>query len=134
MIQIATQVHRHEVSDREWEYIKGYLVVEQPESQPKKRGRPSSDARKMLNGILWISKTGAMWRNMPERYGPYTTVYGWYEKWQEDGTLESIFKALAVDADLQDMSLDSTSAKVHQSASGAKKGLMTEQTVLTTKQ
>jgi transposase len=76
----------------------------------------------MLNGILWLTKTGVMWRDLPQRYGAYTTVYGWYKRWQEGGIIEKIFKDLSGDANLKNMSLDSTCAKVHQSAAGARKG------------
>jgi transposase len=59
---------------------------------------------------------------MPERYGPYTTVYGWYAKWEKSGMLTKILSELGTEADLQDMSLDSTTAKAHQHAAGAKRG------------
>lgn len=107
---------RYELTEQEWDRIKEYFVNTQ------KTGRPRSDLRKVLNGILWIARSGAPWRDMPERYGPYTTVYGWYARWERDGLLERIFDDLKVDADLQDMSLDSTCSKVHQHAAGAKKG------------
>jgi transposase len=63
---------------------------------------------------------------MPERYGPFTTVYTWYAKWEVAGVMKNILSDLGGEADLQDMSLDSTSAKVHQHAAGAKKGALME--------
>jgi transposase len=110
--------YRHEISDSEWERIKSQLP---PENHGE--GRPSKPNRVMLNGMLWISKTGAPWRDLPERFGPWQTVYARFKKWGEDGTFQRLFETLTQDADMQDVSIDSTSCKAHQHASGAKKGV-----------
>jgi len=109
--------YRHEISDYDWERIKDQLP---PENHGE--GRPSKSNRVMLNGMLWIAKTGAPWRDLPERFGPWTTVYTRYNNWSKDGTFQKLFDALTQDADMQDVSIDSTSCKVHQHAAGAKKG------------
>jgi len=111
-------IHRHEISDADWERIKDLLP---PENHGE--GRPSKSNRIMLNGMLWIAKTGSPWRDLPERYGPWTTVYTRYNNWSKDGAFQELFNALTQDADMQDMSIDSTSCKAHQHAAGAKKGL-----------
>jgi transposase len=116
---MASGTRRYEVSDSEWERIKDFL----PPEQTGKPGRPSSDNRAALNGILWIARSGAPWRDLPERYGSWSTLYDRFARWSNAGIIEKIFNALTVDADMQDLSLDSTSAKVHQHAAGAKKGL-----------
>lgn len=64
---------------------------------------------------------GAAWRDLPERYGPWQTVYKRFVKWSEAGIFEKIFKDLAADADMQDISIDSTCIKAHKSSAGAKK-------------
>ena len=110
---------RYEITDEEWERVKELL----PPEQTGKPGRPSSDNRTALNGILWIDRTGAPWEDLPERYGAKSTVYDRFRKWTEQGIFEKIFDALSSDADMQDISIDSTSSKVHQHAAGAKKGL-----------
>lgn len=74
-----------------------------------------------MNGILWIARGGAPWRELPERYGPWQTVYSRFRKWKEMGIFEAIFQALSIDADFENISIDSTSCKVHQSANGGKK-------------
>jgi len=117
---MAATYRRHELRDDEWDRIKVYFETK----LQKGKGRPPSDPRTILNGIIWIAKSGAAWRDIPERYGKYNTVYGWFAKWQKEGLLEKILADLGMDADLQDVSIDSTSAKVHQHASGAKKGLI----------
>lgn len=81
-------MRRHELSDEEWEQIKGILP------EPKYRGRPPSDARMVLNGMLWIMRTGAPWRDIPEWFGPWETVYDRFNRWSKDGTLDRILEHL----------------------------------------
>ena len=106
------------MSDEEWEQVKDLL----PTDKLEKQGRPPKENQLMLNAILWIAKSGAAWRDLPERYGPWQTVYTKFKKWEESGIFEKIFYALNVDADYQDLSLDSSSIKAHQHSAGAKKG------------
>jgi transposase len=110
---------RYEIIDEEWERVKNYLPVE----YTGKPGRPSGDNRTSLNGMLWVARSGAPWRDLPERYGSWSTLYDKFKRWSEAGLFEKIFNMLGVDADMQDLSLDSTSIKVHQHAAGAKIGL-----------
>jgi len=116
---MSTNRRRYEISDEDWVRIKDML----PPERTGKPGRPSGDNRTALNGILWIARSGAPWRDLPERYGSWSSLYDRFARWSEAGVIERIFEALAVDADMQDLSLDSTSIKVHQHATGAKKGL-----------
>ena len=100
-----------------------------PPEHPKegKRGRPAKcDNRTALNGMLWIARGGAPWRELPERYGPWQTVYSRFRKWKEMGIFAAIFQALSMDADFENISIDSTSCKVHQSANGGGKKLKTK--------
>ena len=75
----------------------------------------------MLNGMLWIARSGAQWRELPEAYGPWQSVYARFAKWQDDGTLETVFHTLSVDADMENLSMDSTCVKVHEGANGGGK-------------
>jgi transposase len=111
-------MHRYELTDFEWERIEKYF----PEKLPGIRGRPPKSARTKLNGILWIARSGAPWRDLPERYGPREPVYDFFCELTADGLFIRIFNDLNVDSDLQDISLDSASVRVHQHAAGAKKG------------
>jgi transposase len=70
-----------------------------------------------------MARSGAAWRDLPERYGSWSTLYDKFARWSNAGIIEKIFDALTIDADMQDLSLDSSSAKVHQHACGAKKEL-----------
>ena len=111
-------VHRHEINDIDWERIQDILPPEN-----KGEGRPSKPNRIMLNGMLWIAKTGAPWRDLPNRYGPWETVYSRFRLWSTTDVFVRTFESLTEDADMQDLSIDSSSCKVHQHAAGAKKGL-----------
>jgi len=115
---MAAIPRRYEVTDEEWEKIQHHF--KQPVGV--KMGRPRNDDRRMLNGILWISRSGASWRDLPERYGAWSSVYRRFKEWEESGLFQKIFDELAEGADLQDMSIDSTSVKAHQASAGAKKG------------
>ena len=89
------------------------------------KGRPYNDIRTTVNGIIWLARSGAPWRDLPERYGKWNTVYKCFAKWQKHGIFEKIFHELRIEADLQDISIDSTSCKAPQHSAGAKKGELT---------
>ena len=112
--------HRYEIKDNEWNRIKDMFPPEHPKSG--KRGRPAKyDNRSVMNGLLWIARTGAQWRELPERYGKWQAVYARYRLWKQKDLFASIFAALSADADMENLSMDSTSCKVHQSSNGGKK-------------
>ena len=108
---------RYEITSKEWERIQKFI----PPEKTGKRGRPAKSNRDMLNGMLWIARTGAQWREMPSCYGPWQTVYSRFAKWRDNSILEKVFRALSSDADMDNISIDSTCVKVHQSANGGKK-------------
>ena len=81
---------RHELSDEEWDLIQPHL----PPERSGKVGHPWSPHRKTINGILWILGTGAQWRDLPERYGPRSTVNGRLLEWERNGTWARIVQAL----------------------------------------
>ena len=81
---------RYELTTEQWERVKPLL----PPEETGKRGRPRKDNRTMLNGMLWIARSGALWRELPDAYGPWQSVYARFAKWRDDGTLETAFHAL----------------------------------------
>lgn len=92
----------------------------------KGRRGPKSDGRRFLNALLWLARSGARWRDLPERFGPYQTVKRRYYRWIENGVIERIFKALAEDADFEWIQIDATIIRAHKHAVGAplKKGAL----------
>ncbi len=108
---------RYELTSSQWGQIKDLL----PPERTGKRGRPGKDNRVMLNGMLWVARSGAQWRELPEAYGPWQSIYARFAKWRDNGVLAAIFRALSQDADMENLSIDSTSIKVHESANGGGK-------------
>ena len=92
-----------------------------PPENTGKKGRPRKDNRIMLNGMLWMNRSGAQWRQLPKCYGPWQSVYSRFAKWQKDGIWESIFSELSKDVDTENLRIDSTCVKVHQSSNGGEK-------------
>lgn len=85
------------------------------------RGRPPADARAVLNGVLWILRTGAQWRELPERYPPYQTVHGRFQQWVRGGQLEKALRVLAEKL-REEGKLDLEEAFIDGSFASAKKG------------
>lgn len=76
----------------------------------------------ILNGMVWIARSGAPWRDLPERYGPWETVYSRFRKWIGDGVLDNVFRILSLDAGLEGLFLDGSIVQAHHHSAGAKKG------------
>ena len=117
MIKMINGQRRHEIKDEDWERIRHFF----PERNEHTMGRPRKDARTMLNGILWIQATGAPWRDLPEYYGAWQTVYKAFARWEKEGLFAKIFEALSKDADMQDIGIDGTYVKAHKDSAGARK-------------
>jgi transposase len=83
---------RGEVTDAEWVIVEPWLQFPR---RADGRGRPPAETRAVLNGVLWILRTGAQWRELPEKYPPYQTVHGRFQQWVRSGQLENALRALA---------------------------------------
>ena len=110
---------RYELPDAGWELIKDLVSPEQ------KMGRPRSDDRLVLNGIFWVLNSGAHWRDMPERYGRWETIYGRYRRWVREGLFERILQRLHVSLDAYGridwsvFDVDGSNVRAHRVAGGA---------------
>jgi len=82
---------RHELTDEQWALVEPLV--------PLSTARPSRDRRTLLNGLFWILHTGAPWRDLPERFGPWQTVYHHFAKWRRDGVFAEIVEALQITLD-----------------------------------
>ena len=85
---------RHELMDEQWALIEPLVPLSKART-----GRPPRDRRILLNGIFWILHTGAPWRDLPERFGPWQTVYHHFSKWRRDGVFAEIIEALQITLD-----------------------------------
>jgi transposase len=112
---------RHELTETEWTRL-------QPLLPPRKAGKPRQDDRRILNGILWKLATGAPWRDLPERCGPWQTVYTRFRRWTGAGVWDRLFAAVQRQADAvgeldwEVHFVDGTVVRAHQHAAGAKGG------------
>ena len=105
---------RQEIPDEVWEQIEPLL----PDRTPQRGGR-WRDHRTMLEAMVWRFRTGAPWRDVPERYGPWQTVYDRFNRWSADGTFDQLLAHALSEADARgeidwQVSVDSTAARVHQ--------------------
>jgi transposase len=85
-----------DLTDEQWAIIEPLIPEEERLKKPR-RGRPWRDPRDVLNGVLWILRTGAPWQDLPERYPPYQTCHRRFQKWVGDGVMERILQELAHD-------------------------------------
>jgi transposase len=98
---------RYELSDYEWSVIKPMLPN-------KPRGVPRVDDRRGLNGIFWVLRSGAPWRDLPENYGPHTTCYNRFVRWRWAGIWDRIMNGLVAAHDAAMQMIDTSVVRVHQ--------------------
>lgn len=112
---------RHELSNDEWQRIEPHLP-------PRKAGAVRKDDRIVINGILWKLTTGAPWRDLPERYGPWKSIHTRFRRWTAAGVWDTLFAAIQREADAAGQIdwdvhfVDGTTIRAHQHAAGAKGG------------
>ena len=105
---------RFDLSDEEWALLEPLL--------PKSRKSARVDDRKIVNAIFYVLRTGMPWRDLPTRYGPYTTAYNRFNRWSRRGIWKRVFDQLASKSRDSLYLIDSTVVKAHRAASGAKGG------------
>src|SRR5829696_2869161 len=116
------------LADEQWEVLEP--LIPEPSRRADGRGRPWRDSREVLNGILWVLRTGAPWKDLPGRYPSYQTCHRRFQRWVNNGTLRRVLKALARDLqargglDLSETFIDGTfaSAKKKGAVSGRPSG------------
>lgn len=109
---------RHDIANEKWQIISPFLAKRRKDP----RGRKAKDDRLMLNGVLWIMKTGSPWRDLPLEYGAWQTVYKRFRQWAKCGIWDEIFHELSKDADPEAIMIDASYVKLHQHGTGAKGG------------
>jgi transposase len=104
------------VSDEQWARVNSILTAQ------KRRGRPGKDDRRFFDAVVWWRRTGVPWRDLPEEFGPWKTVFNRFDRWSKRGRWDALFAALQIDVDREWQSIDSTANRAHQHASGGKGG------------
>lgn len=111
------QPKRYELTQVQWERISPMLPGKA--SDP---GRTGEDNRLFVNGCLWVLRSGAHWRDLPERYGKWKTLHKRFTRWAKAGVWDEVFASLIKDRDNQYLMLDSTLVRAHQQAATGKGG------------
>ena len=106
---------RHEIADADWDRIKDLLP-----GLPGQHGGVAEDNRRFVDAVLWIAKTGAPWRDLPERFGNWNSTWRRFDRWCSKGVWVRVMAALQ-DEDLEWLILDSTVIRAHPAAAGSKK-------------
>jgi len=104
--------------DDQWKKIEGLLP-----GRKETVGVTAADNRLFIEGVLWIARTGAMWRELPARYGKWNSVFQRYNRWSKTGVWERMFQKLSDDPDFEYLMIDSTVVRAHQNSAGAKGGI-----------
>jgi transposase len=113
---------RYELTNEQWERLEPLLP-----SRRGGRGRPGLDDRTVINGVLWVLCSGSPWRDIPERYGKWTSIYSRFQRWRKSGLWQQLLEKVIEQADAAGKVnwhahyLDATIVKAHQHAAGAKK-------------
>lgn len=114
---MENQQNRHDINDRMWAVLEPLLP-----GQRGQWGGIAEDNRRFLNGVFWILRTGAPWRDLPPQYGKWNSVYQRFRRWRNHGVWEKILEALVVEPDFEWLMIDASHCKVHPHAAGAAGG------------
>ena len=107
---------RKRLRDDQWNRIETMLP-----GKVGDRGRTGANNRLFVEAVLWIARTGVPWRDLPDEFGPWNSVYKRFARWSDSGVWHRVFEELAKDADFEEVFLDSTIVRAHQHAAGAAK-------------
>jgi putative transposase len=108
-------MRRYAIGDDQWRRIEALLP-----GKPSDPGHTAADNRLFIDAVLWIGRTGAPWRDLPERYGKWNSVFRRFDRWAKNGVWERVFELLQ-EPDLEWMMIDTTVVRAHQHAAGQKK-------------
>jgi len=111
-----TTMVRLQLDDRQWRKIEGILTLY------RGAGRPGKDDRNFIEAVLWWRRTGVPWRDLPEEFGPWKTVFNRFDRWSKKDRWKQLLQALQCDCDDEWHSIDSTINRAHQHAAGGKGG------------
>lgn len=102
--------------DDQWSRIEHML-----QGKPGDPGMSGRDNRLFVEAVLWVARTGSPWRDLPEEFGRWNSVYQRFARWSRAGVWHRVFRELTRDADFEEVFIDSTIVRAHQHATGAAK-------------
>jgi putative transposase len=108
---------RRELTTAQWRRIEQLVPGKEGD-----KGRHGEDNRLFVDAVLWIARAGAPWRDLPEEFGNWNSVFQRFRRWAKKGVWQSLFNALVENPDFEDLIIDSTIVRAHQHAAGAKGG------------
>jgi transposase len=111
---------RYELTSAQWERVAPLLPGKAGDP-----GRTAADNRLFVNGVLWVLRSGAHWRDLPERYGKWKSLHKRFSRWAKAGIWERVFEALIEDPKNEYLMLDTTLVRAHQQAATGKGGTRT---------
>jgi len=111
---------RYELTSAQWERVAPLLPGKAGDP-----GRTAADNRLFVNGVLWVLRSGAHWRDLPERYGKWKSLHKRFSRWAKAGIWERVFEALIADPKNEYLMLDTTLVRAHQQAATGKGGTRT---------
>lgn len=111
------QMRRHELTDTQWDVVAELLATADGRGRPAVRGD-----RNFVNAVIWIAKTGAQWRDLPERFGPWKTVFNRFSRWASKGIWYAIFQAVQLTEDEVASLADGSIVRAHQDSCGGRGG------------
>lgn len=111
---MGNEQNRHDMSDAMWAVVEPLLP-----GQRGQWGGIAKDNRRFLNGVFWVLRVGAPWRDLPPQYGKWNSVYQRFRRWRDSGVWERILEALVVEPDYEWLMIDASHCKVHPHAAGA---------------
>jgi putative transposase len=111
---------REHLSDEQWTKIKALLL-----GRRERPGAPGKNDRLFFEAVFWMMRTGAPWRDLPQHFGNWNSVYKRFRDWVKKGIWKRLFETLKEDPDFEWIMIDSSVIRAHQHAAGAKKGILT---------
>ena len=108
---------RHDISDKTWDLLCAHLP-----GREGSWGRQAKDNRQFINGVFWILRTGAPWRDLPPEYGDWKNTHRRFCRWRDAGVWEKLLEQLVCEPDYEWLMIDASHVKVHPHAAGAKGG------------
>ena len=108
---------RRELKNEQWQRIEHLLP-----GKPGDKGRHGEDNRLFVDGVLWIARSGAPWRDLPEEFGKWNSVFIRFRRWARKGVWQRVFEALIAFPDFEYLIIDASIVRAHQHAAGAQKG------------